>query len=210
MKNKAIVVITFLAVIGLLGLGQEAWAYSIDFDTQGLNGPIAFAYASPSPQHLSIAVSGYGNVQFDGGVILTNTNNLPANATSLYGTASFASGLSNPLTITFDTSITNFFLDVYNGMTTNMDYRVYDNSGNTASFTLVPNLSSGTTLIGFAAIGGIVYVESISNTPGWDFFIDNIHFNEPLPSNIVPIPGAFLLLGSGLLGLAGWRRFRKN
>jgi hypothetical protein len=29
-------------------------------------------------------------------------------------------------------------------------------------------------------------------------------------SPIVPIPGSVLLLGSGLLGLAGWKRFRKG
>jgi hypothetical protein len=29
-------------------------------------------------------------------------------------------------------------------------------------------------------------------------------------TNSVPLPPGFLLLGSGLLGLAGWRRFRKN
>lgn len=28
--------------------------------------------------------------------------------------------------------------------------------------------------------------------------------------SVVPIPGSFLILSSGLLGLAGWRRFRKN
>lgn len=33
---------------------------------------------------------------------------------------------------------------------------------------------------------------------------------EPQPTNPVPLPGAVWLLGSGLLGLSGWRRFRKN
>ena len=33
---------------------------------------------------------------------------------------------------------------------------------------------------------------------------------EPQAPNPIPIPGAVWLLGSGLLGLAGWRRFKKN
>lgn len=36
--------------------------------------------------------------------------------------------------------------------------------------------------------------------------IDNIKFSQ----SMVPIPGTLALLGSGLLGLISWRRFRKN
>jgi hypothetical protein len=47
-----------------------------------------------------------------------------------------------------------------------------------------------------------------------DFIVGetNLFGNTPLAVtiNTVPIPGPFLLLGSGLLGLAGWRRFRKS
>ena len=39
--------------------------------------------------------------------------------------------------------------------------------------------------------------------PGW-FLLDDVNVSE------VPLPGAMVLLGSGLLGLVGWRRFRKG
>jgi hypothetical protein len=38
----------------------------------------------------------------------------------------------------------------------------------------------------------------------------NTLFGVEVSPNIVPIPGAWWLFGSGLLGLAGWRRFMKN
>lgn len=171
----------------------------INFDDQGYTGPSLFSSATPSPQQLMVS-TGIGTVQFDGGVILENTASLPANQTALYGTADFGTNLSNPLMITFPSNITNFFLDVYNGLTVDVNYSVYDNTGKSASFTLVPNLNSGTTQVGFAAAGDIVYIES-NTTGSWDFFIDNIFFNEPLPPEInpqVPLPPAVLLLGSGL------------
>lgn len=40
------------------------------------------------------------------------------------------------------------------------------------------------------------------------FGLDNFYIDEPAPP--VPLPGAVWLLGSGLIGLAGWRRLRKN
>jgi hypothetical protein len=208
MRFKNVLIIALAICLGVIGIAPLANAELINFDDQGLVGPSLFANVLSSPQHLNIS-TGIGNVQFDGGVILTATANLPANQTSIYGTISpnFGTGATtlNPLTITFPSNITNFFLDVYNGLTTNIDYRVSDNAGHSATFTLAPNLSGGTTQIGFAAAGDLVFVESITvPTDTWDFFIDNIHFNEPLPG--VPVPGTFLLLGSGLAALVAARR----
>ena len=78
----------------------QSFGTVIDFDSQGLTGPSFFAAASPIPQTIPITVDGI-TVTFNFGVILTKTANLPANETSLYGTASFVPGMSNPMLITF-------------------------------------------------------------------------------------------------------------
>ena len=37
-----------------------------------------------------------------------------------------------------------------------------------------------------------------------------VYFSTPIYSSVVPIPGTLTLLGSGILGLTGWRMFRKG
>lgn len=201
------------SVLLIFGLAFPVHAIVIDFE--GLPpGPSVFSSAG-SAQVLSIPTT-IGNVVFEGGVILTNTANLPANQTSIYGTASFAGpSYINPLTVTFPDPITNFFLDVYNGNTIDVTYRVEDDIGNFFEQTLVPNLSGGETQVAFAATGTEVTIEAITlgTSTAWDFFIDNITFNEPLPNNnAVPEPTTMLLLGSGLVSLVGMgrRRFFKK
>jgi hypothetical protein len=200
----------------LIAMTTPASAVLIDFDSQGLTGPSTYAAACAAvscPQTVIVSTSA-GNVTFTGGVILTNTTNLPADKTSVYGTADFASGLVNPVTITFENPVTNFLVDVLNGETTNIDYTVSDNSGNSSTFNLAPNTSSGATTIGFAATGTIVNVASVTiPTSSFDFFIDNIQFNVPIVcgpngcSTQVPEPGTLGILGGVLAGFAVlWRR----
>ncbi len=209
MVKQKLVGLTILAVAFLALTSTSALATSIDFEN--LTGPSVFA--SSTPQSPSYSVGGV-NVTFTGGTILTNTTYLPADETTVYGTADFAPGpLQNPLTITFDQNISNFFLDVLNGENFDVTYTVADNAGHSASFTLAPNLSSGQTTTGFAATGTVVTVTASRAPSPWDFFIDSVRFDDPLPAGAgVPEPSTLLLLGSGFVGLGGfaWRRNRKS
>jgi hypothetical protein len=95
-----------------------------------------------------------------------------------------------------------------------VDYHIADNQGNSADFLLAPNLSGGLKTIGFAATGTEVTISAATgqSTPGgmtWDFLIDNVHFDEPLPSGAAPEPGSLALIGIGLAMLA-LGRIRKN
>jgi hypothetical protein len=57
--------------------------------------------------------------------------------------------------------------------------------------------------------GGLVSTLMASGITGWN--VDYAVFGAMNSvSSAVPIPGAVWLLGSGLLGLGGWRRFRKS
>lgn len=191
----------------VFGFASQASAAIINFDDQGLRGRSLFRDAGPS-QVIDVSTA-FGNVRFEGGVILTNATNLPANRTSIYGTASSSGGviadpsLTNPIKVSFTQPINNFFLDVFNGNTENIDYTVADNNGNSATFNLPPNLNGGRKLVGFAATGSEVTITSSkgSSIP-FDFFIDNIRFNEPLPSSLKSIPeptSAFSILTFGVL-----------
>jgi hypothetical protein len=41
-------------------------------------------------------------------------------------------------------------------------------------------------------------------------WLQNVVLNYQITGSVVPLPGSLFILGSGLLGLVGWRRFRKN
>jgi hypothetical protein len=55
--------------------------------------------------------------------------------------------------------------------------------------------------------GGLVSTLTASGIDSWN--VDYAAFGA-INSAVVPIPGAIYLLGSGLLGLVGWRRLRKS
>jgi len=177
---------------------EQVYASIIDFDSLALVGPSTYAAAGPT-RDLSIATGDANspNVTITGGTVLTNETFLPADHSSLYGTAFFGSTYPAPahayapsIVLTFANPISNFFLDVYNGQVFNVTYTVSDELGHSSSFQLVPNLNSGASQIGFATVGSVITITSDAGNL-WDFSIDNIGFNEALPSTIptsVPPP----------------------
>lgn len=201
-----------LAVVATFGLAGTAAAATINFDDQGLVGPSLFNQAVPSPQTIPITTSD-GVVTFTGGVILTNTAGLISNTSSVYGTADFGTGLSNPMTIQFTNPVNNFLVDVLNGLDTTIRYLVQDNLGNSSTFDL-PSFTSGSgfTTIGFAAAGTTVTISSLTAPiTTFDFFVDNIRFNLEITCGqngcnptVVPVPAALPLFLAGALGIAGF------
>lgn len=220
-----------------------SFATTINFDDQGFTGTSFFASTTPISPTISTVD---GDVLLDGGGFLSNTANLPANQTTVYGTASFLNGGLNPITLSFDNPVTNFSLDILNGDTSSATYMLSDNIGNSSTFTIAPNLSGGKSTVGFAATGDTISITAIVANGGvantvfnpadptfFDFFIDNILFNAPVPTDIitpddivivspgaptqptpveptaphvVPVPASAIFLLSGLLVLAGFRR----
>ena len=187
----------FLIAAGFVLAGAaHAQASIVTFDN--LTGPSTFGAAS---QTLNYSFPGV-TATFSGGTVLTNTVNLPADQTSVYGSIQGIN--SNPLTISFSSPVSNFFLDILNGETTAESYTIADNAGHTATFVIPPNLSNGLQFYSLPATGTEVTITSAAKTGFWDFFIDNVGFNQPTPT--VPEPATLALLATGMLGLGLVRR----
>lgn len=136
--------ILILAALVLLWSGMgEVKADIITFDAQGLSGPSTFG--ATSEQNLNLTSPGGVGVMLTGGTILTNTTNLPADQTSIYGTAGFAgANYTNPLVITFNQSVHNFIADLFNGSTIPATFQVSDSLGDTGTFTLPSKMVAST------------------------------------------------------------------
>ncbi len=188
-----------LAGTVLIGSVVGANAFIVDFEDQ--TGPSTFGAPNETLTYTFPGVT----ATFTGGTILTNTTNLPADETSVYGTVSDTPN-SNPLTITFSEPVHNFFLDILNGNTINETYTIADDLGNTASFVIPPNLNSGLQFFSLAATGTVVTITSAATNGFWDFFVDNVGFDQATPGVPKSSTWAMMLLGFAGLGLAGYRR----
>jgi hypothetical protein len=178
----------------------QARAEVINFENY--TGPDVFG---GPPQTLNVSTS-IGNVIVSGGVILTNETNLPADESSVYGTA-FIGSYSNTITLKFPSNINNFFLNIYNGETYADSFTVADNLGHSNTVTIQPNLQGGMSLVSFPAAGDTVTISTTDTA--WDFSIDNVGFNQPTPGAAAPEPASIGMMGAAGLGLALLNRFRR-
>ncbi len=184
------------AILGLGGAGAFGQQININFEAQcpgGVQGagPCSTEFVlAGSEQNLSVSTS-LGNVTFQGGVLLDDATNLPADESVVYGTQA-GGPWAQTITITFPSAVTNFYFTVINGTQTE-SYTVADNAGHSSSFSVPANTSSGIQGTGFLAAGTVITVSTAD--PDWDFFIDNISFS-PLPIN------PSLSAGPGLLSFS--------
>ena len=169
-RLAVLAVATSLALALGVGRGASATPTLIDFET--LTGPSLFCPPAQSPLVIGIAT-------FTGGTILDATANLPADQTSVYGTASLCTttGYANTLGITFSQPVSNFSVLVLNGDTITVSYTVADDLGGSVTKSLVSNLSSGADTFTLPD-AGITSVTIGLTTPSafYDFFIDNVRF----------------------------------
>jgi uncharacterized protein (TIGR03437 family) len=150
------------AVLGLGGVTAFGQQVNINFEAQcpgGVQGAgpcsTEFQFAGPA-QTLNVPTS-LGTVTFQGGILLDDATNLPADETAVYGTNT-GGGYAQAITITFPTAVTNFYFTLINGVTQTEAYTVSDNAGHSSSFSVLANTSSGVQGTGFLTAGTVITI----------------------------------------------------
>lgn len=115
------------------------------------------------------------NATISGGQILSNATFLPANRTTVYGTAFFCAGCLPTITIDFTDPVKDLKLVLLNGQTFTVTYTLKNNLGDLVTLSLVSNSQGGTGIVGLPS-GGITSVTITGDTSSWDFLIDNIEY----------------------------------
>ena len=171
--------LTFAALIGAFALivaVAPAGGATRTIDFENLSGPSFFCEFDAGPADSPLTIS---DVTLTGGKILTATSNLPANQTTVYGTASFCptTNLARSLTITFARPVTQVSFDLYSGAGISAEYTVTSNIGVTETKSVPPPFVAVPTR--FTLVGrGITTLTIIPPDFGgfWDYLIDNIAY----------------------------------
>lgn len=228
------ILLTF-AMIAALGLARSASATVVNLQAAGVMGTGSYFASAGNAETVSITAGGYTIVLTGGTPLGPGISNLPATDSIAYGTnnnftgAAGETGYTNPITIQFfeagtttPEDVTNFFLNLYNGNTVNVDYTLEDNLGNGEIFNVGSNLLSGQQTFGFASAGNSFTITAGPATDGiWDFFVDNIGFNQALPPGstnggmpigATPEPSSWglMLIGFGALLFVAYRRATRS
>jgi hypothetical protein len=158
---NAPLLLVFFAAIPAFGQGHT----TIDFEQ--FHGSSVFGSVQP-PLTVGIAT-------FSGGQILNGTTFLPADQSTVYGTASFCSGCGSSINISFSQPVSDFSMLVLNGQTFTVIYTAEDNTGAMQTIVLAANFQSGSGTLSLPTTG-IHSVSLTSNAAQFDFFIDNVDF----------------------------------
>jgi hypothetical protein len=205
---KKTVTALFLVVMIFVGFGSAQAAVSTynnrtAFEAQGT---IAYNYGFEDFTGSSVYYPGNPWTSHD--VTYTSLHNVIVGPTYGYGNASnvIISNIWTPLTGDINGSyrMLGFDLGVL-GYTSALDLQIYTNAGTyTFNGLIVPNVTTSMDFYGFKTSTGEYFTGFRLDSQGGLFYapaIDNVTLGNP-----VPIPSAILLLGPGLLGLAGLRR----
>lgn len=180
--------VPLLCSVAVLLLPRLAQGQTSTIDFEQFAGPNVFQTADPPLMAASATITG--------GEILCGTTFLPADQTTVYGTASFCSGCLPTITIQFNQPVSNFGVFVINGKEFEVTYTVQDDQGGLETQNFPGNSDAGAGTINLPSSNILQVTITSNDSSNWDFFIDNVSFTPPIAA-IDPVPG--LLNGNTLV-----------